>query len=109
MPTAPGTVHFGPHREHRLIDAGANRRVDRTEEARPAGAAVELGCGVEERLRAAGADKGAHPLLVVERAGEGAFGAVAAQHAVLLRGELIAPGRVGLLQRERRRRVRTGW
>src|SRR5213078_1039401 len=46
---------------------------DRIEEARPAGAAVVLLVGVEQRQVAGRADEGARTLLVVQRAGAGAL------------------------------------
>ena len=60
------------------------------EEARPAGAALELGCRVEQRLAAAGALIHAAPLLGVQRAGAGALRAVRTHDLVLLRRQLAA-------------------
>ena len=56
-------------------------------EARPAGAAVELVARGEERKGAAGAEEGASSLLTVERARAGALGRGLAKHAILSRGE----------------------
>src|SRR6185503_14261852 len=68
----------------------------RLEEARPAGAGVELGLGAEERQAAAGALVHARVLGGVVLAGEGALGAVLAHDLVLLLGELGLPLGVGL-------------
>ena len=75
MAAAIGAVHFGAGHEQRLVLGRAQRAVDKGIKARPAGAAVELGLGGEQRLGAAGAEKGAGAMLVIERRGEGTFGA----------------------------------
>ena len=67
---------------------------ERREEARPAGAALELAVGDEQRLAAADAGERPGALLVQQRAGAGPLGAVLAQHLVLLRRQLRAPFRV---------------
>src|SRR5262249_56087380 len=63
---------------------------------RPAGAALELLLGHEQRLAAARAAEGTGALLVVERAAAGGLGAVAAQDVVLLGREQASPLLVGV-------------
>src|SRR5207248_1208797 len=84
-------VHLGPHHEEAAILCCADRALQRRVEARPAGAAFELGIRGEQFLAAAGADELAVPLLLVQRTGSGALGAVLAQHLVLSRRQLRAP------------------
>ena len=59
--------------------------VDRLEEARPAGATLELGLALEQRQIAAGADKRARPFFVVEGMRATHLSALTAQHAELCR------------------------
>src|SRR2546423_14822039 len=73
------------------IDVRGNRVSDRGPEAGPAGAALELRVGSEERLPAGGAVEGAGPLLVVERARPGPLGAVLAQHVELFQRQRLLP------------------
>src|SRR5437763_4494140 len=91
MAAAAPAMNLGAAHEEAAIGMGLDRVVERRPEARPAGAAVEFGLGREQRLAAAGAMIDAGPVLLVERAGAGALGAVLPQHAVLLRGQLLAP------------------
>ena len=69
------------------VGGGCHRARQGVVEAGPAGAAFELGLGVEQFGAAAGALELAGPLFVVQRAGTGPLGAVLAQHAVLFGGE----------------------
>src|SRR3546814_19142676 len=62
---------------------------DRLEEAGPAGAAVELRLGAEQRVAAAGADIGALVLAGVVLTGEGALGPLEAADAELFRRQQI--------------------
>src|SRR5580700_1845574 len=91
MPAAAAAMHLGAGHEKAAVGVGLDHLFERRREARPAGAAVELRAGVEQRLAAAGAviDPGA--VLLVERARPGALGAVLAQHAVLLGRQAPAP------------------
>src|SRR5438094_3642838 len=73
------------------IDVRGNRVSDRGPEAGPAGAALELRVGSEERLPAGGAVEGAGPLLVVERTRPRPLGAVLAQHVELFRRQRLLP------------------
>ena len=65
------------------------------DEARPAGAGVELGVGAEQLRAAAGTAVDAGHLRVGVGAGEGALGPLLAQHCVLLGGETGTPLGVG--------------
>src|SRR6185312_3546363 len=91
MSAAAPAMHLGAAHKEAPVGLGFDRVLKRRPEARPAGAAVEFGAGVEQRLTTAGAviDPGA--ILLVERARAGAFGAMLAQHPVLLRGQPLAP------------------
>ena len=61
------------------------------EETRPACAAIELGRRIEQREGARRAHKRALAMFVVERTGEGVFGARLAQDMVALRPEDLLP------------------
>src|SRR3982074_2660419 len=65
-------------------------------EARPAGAAFELGLRPEQRLSASGAAEGAGALLEIQRAAAGRFGAVLAHDLVLFGRARHAPFGTGL-------------
>src|SRR5206468_6027907 len=58
-----------------------NRLLDRSEEARPAGPAVELGIRGKQRLAATGTVVHACVILLIEQTRTGAFGTVLAQHS----------------------------
>src|SRR5690606_38492266 len=70
---AIGAVHLDALHAQCVVDRGAQGPVDEGIEARPAGAALELGVGGEERLLAAGAMEGAGAMLVIERGAVGIF------------------------------------
>src|SRR5579863_5324300 len=86
MPAATAAMHLGANHEKAAVARRFDRAVERRREARPAGAAVEFGAGVEQLLTAAGAMIDPGTVLLVERAGSGALGAVLAQDAILLGG-----------------------
>src|SRR5207245_11095144 len=97
---AARAMHFrAPHEEMPVL-ARAHRSRQGPEEARPAGAAVELGVRAEAQLAAAPAAEGTGALLIIQRAAAGALGAVRPQHPVGLGRELPPPLLVGLLDRE---------
>ena len=75
--------------------------LDGSPEARPAGAGIELGIGREQRRPAARATERALALLAVERAREGALGAVLPGHVILLGRELLFPLGLGLADADR--------
>src|SRR5260370_4139747 len=98
MPAATVAMNLGARHEKAAVGCRFDRGVERCREARPAGAAVELRGGVEHRLPAAGAMINPGAVLLVERAGPGALGAVFAQHA-LLRG-VQPPVPLGIVERD---------
>src|SRR3546814_12991595 len=83
------------HSGARIAEVAVGRRTDRAfergPEARPAGAAVELGLARIERQGAAGADEGSGALFLVEWTGEGALGRRFAQHAIFERRQAHIP------------------
>src|SRR6185436_138374 len=97
---AVGAMHFDARHAVGAIGGGRDGVRQRAEEARPARATLVLGAGLEQRPRAAGAVVDAGALLVVERTGAGALGAVLTQYAELVGREQRAPLGVGFLHRE---------
>src|SRR5215213_858186 len=96
MPAARRTRRFSPGHEERAIPRRSNRvRVDRCEEARPAGSGVELRARWEELSVAAGTPIDAGSMLVPQVSAEGSFRALLAENPVLLGRELSAPLLVG--------------
>src|SRR3974390_1001640 len=95
MPLAAPAMYFGARHEERTIGRVFHRVRQRCIEARPAGAALELGVGREQREVAAGTGKNAPVLFVVERARAGALGTGLAQHQLLAGGEALTPLDVG--------------
>src|SRR5262245_13087852 len=93
---AAAAVHLRAHHEVAAVLGGLHGARLRIVEARPAGAALELGLGNEQRLSAAGALERAGPLLGKQRAAARRLGAVLAHDVVLLRREQLAPLRVGV-------------
>src|SRR5689334_3881118 len=57
MPAAAAAMHFGPRQEQLEVPRRLDRALDGREEARPAGAAVELGIRSVELERAGRADE----------------------------------------------------
>ena len=89
---AAAAQHFGADVVHAPIRDGRDVFVvGRFQEARPAGAGIELRSRIEERLPTADADVGRIVVVVPERAGAGALGAALAGHAVLLRRQNLPP------------------
>src|SRR5258706_2826249 len=88
MAAASGAIKFSAHHTVAAVGGGRHRPRLGVPEAGPAGAAVELGAGVEQFGAASGAFKLSRALFIIQRAGAGAFGAAFAQHAVLFGGEL---------------------
>src|SRR5690349_19732859 len=79
---AARAVVLGARQEHLVVDLERDRARQRFPEARPAGAAFELGRRREQRQLAAGAHEAAVALLVVERARAGDLGAFEAKDLV---------------------------
>src|SRR5580658_6309454 len=77
---ALGAVVLGALLDDLEVGLLTQRATDLGVEAGPAGAAVELPFGLEQRQAAAEADEGPVPVLVVERAGEWRLRALLAQH-----------------------------
>src|SRR5205085_8438738 len=94
---AAAAVDFGPQHAEGAVFGLADGVIERLIEARPAGAALELGLRGEQRQVAAGAGEDALAMLVEERARTRPFSALLAQDIILLRRQLRAPLRVGLL------------
>src|SRR5215831_12083812 len=97
MAAALRAVDLGARHAVAAIDRRANRTGQRREEARPAGARVELRVVDEEVLPAAGAGERAGALLGVERTAAGALGRVLPEDLILLGRQDPAPLIVGLL------------
>src|SRR5688500_7382508 len=88
---AADAVVFDPLHEELAVGLGAEAAGDEVVEARPSGAALVLGLGLEERQRAAGAHVRAGALLAVERARARALGALLAQYRERLGREAFPP------------------
>src|SRR5262249_2601411 len=84
MAAAAAAMHLGADHAPTAIGGALDRARLRIVKTRPAGAAVELGLGDEQRLAAAGAGERAGTLLVIERATARPFGAVLAHDVELL-------------------------
>src|SRR3546814_16953188 len=82
MAAAAAAMHLGARIAEVAVGRGADRAFERRPEARPAGAAVELGLDRIERHRAAGAAGGAGARFLVGRTGEGPPGPRLAPHAI---------------------------
>src|ERR1700722_17002261 len=89
--TRPGWRHC-----QAAADAPLPSAFDRCIEARPAGAALELGLTLEQGLSTACANEGPRPLLVQERATARPLGAVATHDIVLLGAQNFSPLGVGV-------------
>src|SRR5262249_24510154 len=89
------------HARHALaaIQGRRTRSLERTKEARPAGAALEFRVGRKDRPSARRAGEGAVALLPIERARAGALGTMLPEHVVLLGREGLLPLLVGFLLR----------
>src|SRR5438309_384093 len=72
--TAAAAENLGALHAEGAVGALGDRMGERLPEARPTGAAFELGRGSEERQGAAGAGEDAVPVLLEKRRGAGAFG-----------------------------------
>src|SRR3569833_4623320 len=89
MPAAAAAMHNKLRETQRTVVALADRARQWLPEARPAGAALELGLRRIIALPAAGTGEDAGTVLVVERATSGAFGTLMAQHIIGGRRELL--------------------
>src|SRR5438874_3003377 len=100
MAAAAAAVDFGPQHAEGPIFGLADGVVERLVEARPAGAALELGLRGEQRQVATGTGEDALAMLVEQRARTRPLGALLAQDVILLRRQLRAPFRIGLFDLE---------
>src|ERR1700722_16272747 len=89
-------MHLGARHTHAAIDARLHAAFDRRIEARPAGAALELGLALEQGLSAARANEGPQPLLVQASAAARPLGSVSAHDVILLGGQNFSPFGVGV-------------
>ena len=80
----------------RIVLAGLHGIGQGPEETGPAGAAVELGIGGIKIQRAAGAGENTLAMLIVQRRGEGRFGALVAQHVIGGGRKQLFPFRIAL-------------
>src|SRR5476649_674698 len=97
---AATAMNFGPQHSKGAVFGLADGILQRLIKTRPAGAALELRLGGEQRQVAAGASEGALAMLLEQRTRSRAFGAFLAQDFILLRRQLRAPFRVGLFDLE---------
>src|SRR5207249_5517142 len=91
VPSASGAMVFGARQEELEVALRLHPSFQRLEEARPAGAAVELRLRAEEREAAGGAEEGPLALLVVQRAGPRSLAGRLEEHGARLRLEALAP------------------
>src|SRR6266851_1248412 len=89
-------VNCGSHHAEAHILGRPDSSLDRRPEAWPAGAAVEFRGRGEQVEVTARASEVASPLLVQQRAGEGALGRTHAQHCKLVGRQELAPLGVGM-------------
>src|SRR5262245_47278698 len=69
MAAAAAAVHLGPRHAEGAVGVGADGIVERLVEARPTGAALELGLGGKQRQVTAGAGEGTLAVLLEQRTG----------------------------------------
>jgi hypothetical protein len=92
MPFAASTHHFGAHGSHAGIATKFDMAlIPHLVKARPAGAGLELGFGIEQRQTTAAAPVNAGGFLIPVGVGKGFFRAGLPEDAVLLRRQLFAP------------------
>src|SRR5688572_28276429 len=91
MSAAVAAMHFGARHPVAAIDGRPDAALQGREEARPAGATLELAIGDEQLLTAGRARKGSSPLFLQQRTRSGRFGGVIPQDGILLRRQQLAP------------------
>src|SRR5258706_3521192 len=104
MPATPDAVVSSARIDQLIVLLRLERAGDGGEEARPAGARLELHLGGVERQATAGAGEDTRPLLVVQRARPGTLGAFLAHDVERLGRQALAPLVLRQLQRLVRRR-----
>src|SRR5690606_37606588 len=87
---APAMV-FGARDRELVVDGGIESALDRGIEARPAGSALVLGVGSEQRRATAGADEQAAALLVVQLAAAGPLGGFFPQDPIAVGRQQLRP------------------
>src|SRR5260370_4600893 len=100
MAAATAAVDFGPQHAEGAVFGLADGVLERLIKTRPAGAAFEFGLRRKKRQVATGAGEHALAMLLEQRAGSRALGALLAQDLILLRRQLRAPFRIGLFDLE---------
>src|SRR6478735_5819823 len=100
MAAAAAAVDFGPRHPKGEVFSLADGIIERLIETRPAGAALEFRLRGEQRQVAAGAGEDTLAMLLEQRARSRPLGALLAQDLILLRRQLRAPFRIGLLDLE---------
>src|SRR5688572_2552500 len=100
MPAAAAAEDVRPLHQQAAVGLGDDRIGERSIEARPARAAVELGRRAEKRKAASRTVEQALAMLLVERTGIGPLGARLAQDMIALRSQNPPPLSGGLGQWE---------
>src|ERR1700730_3507947 len=100
MAAAATAVNFGPQHPESAVFGLADGVIERLVKTRPAGAALEFRLRREQRQVAAGAGEYALAVLLEQRARSWPLGALLAQNLILLRRQLRAPFRIGLVDLE---------
>src|SRR5258708_8899971 len=96
MAATAAAVNCGSHHAEGRVPDRPDSPLDRRPEAWPAGSAVVLRGRGEQVEVTARASEVASPLLVQQRAGEGALGPALAQHCKLVGRQALAPLGVGM-------------
>src|SRR6266851_8436943 len=100
MTATTAAVHFVAQHAEGAVRRRADGVFERLVKARPSRAAFELRLGREQRQVAAGTGEDALAMFLQKRARAGALGALPPQDLILLRRQLRAPFRIGLLDLE---------
>ena len=100
MSAAAATMDLGAQHAEGAVLGRADGILQRLVKTWPAGAALEFRLRREQRQVATGAGEDSLAMLLEQRTGPGALGALLAQDLILLRRELGTPFRVGLLDFE---------
>src|SRR5215469_10752618 len=82
MAAAAAAMYLRAQHAEGPVRGGADRVLERLVEARPAGAALELGLGGEQRQVAAGAGEDTFAVLLQKRAGARTLGALVAEDLI---------------------------
>src|SRR6476659_2841551 len=96
VPAAASAEHLGARHEQTVVGSLDHRIVERLPEARPPGAAVELGVGGEQVERTPGTAEDAAPVFIVEWTAVRRLGAGLSQNVVLSGSQQPLPLVVGM-------------